>query len=232
MIELSFNPMNHTFTQSSFDTPCTKLDDGFSTGFVPVGEKDDPEIRKIVVLEDEKPLWFYCQQQMPMPHCQAGMVFGSAFSLSSLSLSLPDLETDAFLFISRSQPRRQVRRLPQERKEAARRHAQADCSSSSSTCSTLSGRLLTLLRPSCFSRARPRRSSTTRRLKFRCPSSVPRVEPKRPPPLHASSSLHLYHSVLAVSPSFARLFVRFFQDTCCRPSFLVPPCWAFRFAFA
>lgn len=78
--------MNHTFTQSSFDTPCTKLDDGFSTGFVPVGVKDDPEIRKIVVLEDEKPLWFYCQQQMPMPHCQAGMVFGSA-STFLLSLS-------------------------------------------------------------------------------------------------------------------------------------------------
>ncbi|CAE7206765.1 unnamed protein product [Rhizoctonia solani] len=71
-IEFEFHPKNHTVTESSFDKPCTAIDGGFRTGFVPVQEEDyDLPIRKFKVT-DEKPHWFYCGQ---VGHCPAGMVF-------------------------------------------------------------------------------------------------------------------------------------------------------------
>lgn len=97
IIDLKFNPANHTFTQSSFETPCTARDKGFSTDFVPVGEKDDPKLRSFVLQDDSKPLWFYCLQQMPTPHCQAGMVFGgeSLGFITSSTSRRPDLTSFA-----------------------------------------------------------------------------------------------------------------------------------------
>ncbi|KAG9121954.1 hypothetical protein FRC07_001860 [Ceratobasidium sp. 392] len=87
-IKFEFHPKNHTVTESSFDSPCTKLTDdhgnqiGFRTGFVPVPEKQTPHFptRKFKVtdykaqrgLVQTKPHWFYCGQ---VGHCPAGMVF-------------------------------------------------------------------------------------------------------------------------------------------------------------
>ncbi|KAF8749981.1 hypothetical protein RHS01_09674 [Rhizoctonia solani] len=67
------HPKNHTVTESSFGKPCSAIDGGFRTGFVPVAEEDkhDLPIRKFKVT-DEKPHWFYCGQ---IGHCPAGMVF-------------------------------------------------------------------------------------------------------------------------------------------------------------
>ncbi|CAE6420620.1 unnamed protein product [Rhizoctonia solani] len=73
LIEFEFQPKNHTVTESSFDQPCSAIDGGFVTGFVPVPEeqKSDFPILKFNVTDD-KPHWFYCGQ---VDHCPAGMVF-------------------------------------------------------------------------------------------------------------------------------------------------------------
>ncbi|KAF8337006.1 Cupredoxin [Cantharellus anzutake] len=77
-VKFVFNPKNHTATQSSFDSPCSKLKDshgrniGFDSGFQPV----DPihPVHKIVTFKvrTKDPLWFYCRQT---GHCSKGMVF-------------------------------------------------------------------------------------------------------------------------------------------------------------
>ncbi|CAE6491818.1 unnamed protein product [Rhizoctonia solani] len=68
-----FHPKNHTVTESSLAKPCSAIDGGFRTGFVPVKEEkgDDLPVRKFKVVDD-KPHWFYCGQ---VGHCPAGMVF-------------------------------------------------------------------------------------------------------------------------------------------------------------
>ncbi|CAE6348646.1 unnamed protein product [Rhizoctonia solani] len=72
-VQFEFHPKNHTVTESSFDKPCSAIDGGFRTGFIPVKEekKHDLPIRKFKVTDD-KPHWFYCGQ---VGHCPAGMVF-------------------------------------------------------------------------------------------------------------------------------------------------------------
>ncbi|KAF9524559.1 Cupredoxin [Crepidotus variabilis] len=70
-INFTFNPKNHTVTQSSFDTPCSGLDGGFKTGFIPVGT-GSTDSRQFTVPASTGPLWFYCGQ---VGHCAAGMVF-------------------------------------------------------------------------------------------------------------------------------------------------------------
>ncbi|CAE6456460.1 unnamed protein product [Rhizoctonia solani] len=72
-IKFELHPKNHTVTESSFAKPCSAIDGGFRTGFIPVAEEDkyDLPTRKFKVT-DEKPHWFYCGQT---GHCPAGMVF-------------------------------------------------------------------------------------------------------------------------------------------------------------
>ena len=78
-IKFEFHPKNHTVTESSFNSPCSKLTDahgnqlGFRTGFIPVpaDQKSHFPTRTFKVT-DKKPHWFYCGQT---GHCPAGMVF-------------------------------------------------------------------------------------------------------------------------------------------------------------
>jgi plastocyanin len=73
-----FNPKNHTVTQSSFAGPCTPKDDGFKSGFRPVGADvavaDRPTFT--VTVNDTQPIWVFCGQasNTPNSHCGAGMV--------------------------------------------------------------------------------------------------------------------------------------------------------------
>ncbi|KAL6875864.1 hypothetical protein HDV57DRAFT_160758 [Trichoderma longibrachiatum] len=68
-----FHSMNHTVTQSPFNTPCKKLEGGMDSGFqanpnntiVPA-----PQVAMQVMATT--PLWFYCRQA---GHCGKGMVF-------------------------------------------------------------------------------------------------------------------------------------------------------------
>ncbi|CCO31626.1 hypothetical protein BN14_05673 [Rhizoctonia solani AG-1 IB] len=39
-IKFEFHPKNHTVTESSFAKPCSAIDGGFRTGFIPVAEED------------------------------------------------------------------------------------------------------------------------------------------------------------------------------------------------
>ncbi|CUA78496.1 hypothetical protein RSOLAG22IIIB_13187 [Rhizoctonia solani] len=52
-IKFEFHPKNHTVTESSFNKPCYAIDQGFSTGFVPVASEDswDLPTRKFKVMD-------------------------------------------------------------------------------------------------------------------------------------------------------------------------------------
>jgi len=59
--------------QSSFGDPCHPLEaGGFSSGFIPT-EISPSGVLFDIVVEDTKPIWFYCAQTAKT-HCQAGMV--------------------------------------------------------------------------------------------------------------------------------------------------------------
>ncbi|KAH8827320.1 hypothetical protein DL96DRAFT_1244798 [Flagelloscypha sp. PMI_526] len=72
-VHFQFFPKNHTVTQSPFETPCTAQQYGINSGFQPVADDYNTKWFEFEVKEDDKPLWFYCQQAK---HCsQDGMVF-------------------------------------------------------------------------------------------------------------------------------------------------------------
>ncbi|KAI0391015.1 Cupredoxin [Xylariaceae sp. FL0594] len=73
MVVFTFMAANHTVTQSSFDTPCDRMPDGWDSGFQP--NKDNavvPPPQVAIQVMDTKPKWFYCAQA---GHCGKGMVF-------------------------------------------------------------------------------------------------------------------------------------------------------------
>ncbi|OCH87668.1 hypothetical protein OBBRIDRAFT_137675 [Obba rivulosa] len=70
------SPGNHTVTQSSFAAPCTPLDAGFDSGyiFVPANTTAGFPTWNLTITNDQEPIWFFCAQHLPVPHCPAGMV--------------------------------------------------------------------------------------------------------------------------------------------------------------
>jgi plastocyanin len=72
IVMFEFHQKNHTVTQSSFAGPCSHVDGGFKSGFMPVAvdATSFPVFNYTVV--DTKPVWVYCGQT---GHCAAGMVF-------------------------------------------------------------------------------------------------------------------------------------------------------------
>ncbi|KAH6879725.1 hypothetical protein BKA70DRAFT_1239210 [Coprinopsis sp. MPI-PUGE-AT-0042] len=67
-------PKSHSATQSTFDTPCAPLADGFSSQVVTT-EAEGEEVRPFTIPTDydgTAPIWFYCGVGQ---HCQNGMVF-------------------------------------------------------------------------------------------------------------------------------------------------------------
>ncbi|KAK2034741.1 Cupredoxin [Colletotrichum zoysiae] len=73
-VEFHFYPKSHSVAQSAFDTPCTPLSNGTTTGFfsgpVPVASGVGDMVWTLDV-KDKSPKWFYCATAM---HCQGGMV--------------------------------------------------------------------------------------------------------------------------------------------------------------
>ncbi|KAJ7448335.1 hypothetical protein FB451DRAFT_1567265 [Mycena latifolia] len=69
-------PGNHSVTQSTFVAPCAPLKGGFDSGFMPGRETKVGHFPtwNYPVTDDSNPMWFFCQQQSPTPHCNAGMV--------------------------------------------------------------------------------------------------------------------------------------------------------------
>ncbi|TFY76647.1 hypothetical protein EWM64_g7364 [Hericium alpestre] len=72
----SGHPGNHSLTQSTFASPCQPMDGGFDSGwiFIPADDTDMFPTWNLTITNDSIPLWFFCKQLAPSPHCQAGMV--------------------------------------------------------------------------------------------------------------------------------------------------------------
>ncbi|KAF7305067.1 Peroxidase [Mycena kentingensis (nom. inval.)] len=71
-VVFTFRTKNHTITQSSLESPCTPLEDGFDSGFVPVAAGETNFQQAELTIRDTKPIWIYCRQ---VGHCQQqGMV--------------------------------------------------------------------------------------------------------------------------------------------------------------
>jgi len=72
-------PGNHSVTQSTFADPCDPVagGSGFDSGwvFVPTSPAlaQTPEWN-LTIVDDTKPIWFFCKQTLPVDHCSAGMV--------------------------------------------------------------------------------------------------------------------------------------------------------------
>jgi plastocyanin len=74
VVEWHFLPANHSVVQSSFDKPCEPLADGtgFFSGFNFATQQGQSDNVFQIVVEDRKPIWFYCSQTNGN-HCQKGM---------------------------------------------------------------------------------------------------------------------------------------------------------------
>ncbi|KAL3469011.1 hypothetical protein BJX99DRAFT_265597 [Aspergillus californicus] len=73
-IIFTFHSQGHTLTKSSLESPCSPLN-GVNFEFSHVNGYDDGEVTFALIVNTLEPQWFFCQQQEPFPHCQAGMVF-------------------------------------------------------------------------------------------------------------------------------------------------------------
>ncbi|KAF8990455.1 hypothetical protein BDQ17DRAFT_1180704, partial [Cyathus striatus] len=75
VIGFLFTTGNHSVVQSTFADPCTpkKLGTSVNSGYF----NNSPEVTQwnMKVVDISAPMWFYCQQTIPVNHCQAGMVF-------------------------------------------------------------------------------------------------------------------------------------------------------------
>ncbi|EEP78068.1 predicted protein [Uncinocarpus reesii 1704] len=77
MVQFQFYPRNHSIVQSTFDRPCEPISRsqpdiaGIRSGFMPLedGTRQMPVFT--IMVNDTKPMWFYCGQGK---HCQNGMV--------------------------------------------------------------------------------------------------------------------------------------------------------------
>ncbi|KIP03338.1 hypothetical protein PHLGIDRAFT_497415 [Phlebiopsis gigantea 11061_1 CR5-6] len=92
------SPGNHTVTQSTSSDPCNPLSNGFDSGFlfIPANTTSNFPTWNVTVTDDA-PIYFYCAQLAPIPHCNAGMVGsinapatgnGSWESVQALAMSL------------------------------------------------------------------------------------------------------------------------------------------------
>ncbi|TQV99987.1 hypothetical protein V2A60_005402 [Cordyceps javanica] len=72
-VVFEFLSMNHTVTQSPFNTPCKAMEGGMDSGFLanPNNTVSPPPQVAMQVMAST-PLWFYCRQK---GHCGKGMVF-------------------------------------------------------------------------------------------------------------------------------------------------------------
>jgi len=76
MVIFTFLSANHTATQSAFLTPCVKLSGGMDSGFMPNANNSVvPPPQMAIQVTVTTPLWFYCRQKNPEPHCGKGMTF-------------------------------------------------------------------------------------------------------------------------------------------------------------
>ena len=79
-IHFDFRAANHTLTESSLESPCTKLSDSaIDTNFMNFNPKDVPGLKPFELeITGPESRYFYCKQanKTPKSHCGKGMVFG------------------------------------------------------------------------------------------------------------------------------------------------------------
>ncbi|KAF7369702.1 hypothetical protein MVEN_00301700 [Mycena venus] len=86
-------PGNHSVTQSSFANPCQPLAGGFDSGWVsvPAGQSlESPPEWNLTITNDQIPIWFYCKQLFPVPHCHSGMV--GVINVDTTNKSFPEFQ--------------------------------------------------------------------------------------------------------------------------------------------
>ncbi|KAL8785619.1 MAG: hypothetical protein Q9213_003273 [Squamulea squamosa] len=77
MVQFHFYPKNHSVVQSTFDQPCEPINNnnasvpGFFSGFMPVKPDAGMKPSYTIMVNDTKPIWYYCSQGK---HCQQKMV--------------------------------------------------------------------------------------------------------------------------------------------------------------
>ncbi|KAL8980200.1 MAG: hypothetical protein Q9205_004654 [Flavoplaca limonia] len=77
MVQFHFYPKNHSIVQSTFDQPCEPINNnnasvtGFFSGFMPVKPDAAMMPSYTIMVNDTKPIWYYCSQGK---HCQQKMV--------------------------------------------------------------------------------------------------------------------------------------------------------------
>jgi hypothetical protein len=69
-----FFKLNHTLTQSTLERPCTP-DHRFDSGFRQFNPTNQLGMTLSFSVNTFDPQWFFCRQNVPVSHCQAGMVF-------------------------------------------------------------------------------------------------------------------------------------------------------------
>ncbi|KAJ7118741.1 hypothetical protein C8R44DRAFT_878298 [Mycena epipterygia] len=72
IVQFVFKQKNHTITQSTLATPCSPMEGGFDSGFVPVAANETDFPLAQLTVKDTNPIWVYCKQT---GHCAQGMVF-------------------------------------------------------------------------------------------------------------------------------------------------------------
>ncbi len=73
---LTIRSKNHSVVQASFDMPCMPMKNsmgmkGLFSGYMPVKPTDTTMPAYTIMVNDTKPIWYYCSQGN---HCQSGMV--------------------------------------------------------------------------------------------------------------------------------------------------------------
>lgn len=80
MVQFHFYPKNHSVVQAAFSNPCEPINKvmsevkGFKSGFMPVKKGNKMMPAFTIPIMDDKPIWYYCSQKMPVSHCMKGMV--------------------------------------------------------------------------------------------------------------------------------------------------------------
>ncbi|KAJ4490707.1 hypothetical protein J3R30DRAFT_3751676 [Lentinula aciculospora] len=94
--EFSGNPGNHSITQSALSNPCQPMSEGFDSGWVliPTGGVTPNPLWNLTITDDSNPIYFFCKQLIPSPHCAAGMV-GTVNAPSSGTGSFNDFLNNA-----------------------------------------------------------------------------------------------------------------------------------------
>ncbi|KAJ7090318.1 hypothetical protein B0H15DRAFT_838101 [Mycena belliarum] len=72
IVQFTFKQKNHTITQSTLASPCTPMEGGFDSGFVPVAADATAFPLAQLTVKDLSPIWIFCRQA---GHCAQGMVF-------------------------------------------------------------------------------------------------------------------------------------------------------------